>query len=138
MSGAFATPFVLRSKEPVAKLPKALSDSVASVASYAGATVMAAVEAGGDLAGKRVLVVGMGMQGMITCDVAAQAGAKAVYASDPSSERRAWAKAIGGVTASVHLKDQSLEAASMTSSDSCELIPVSRWLSIHSILVSMP
>ena len=26
---------------------------------------MAAVEAGGDLAGKRVLVVGMGMQGMI-------------------------------------------------------------------------
>ncbi|MDN5740710.1 hypothetical protein [Corynebacterium casei] len=138
MSGAFATPFVLRSKEPVAKLPKALSDSVASVASYAGATVMAAVEAGGDLAGKRVLVVGMGMQGMITCDVAAQAGAKEVYAADPSPERRAWAKAIGGVTASVHLKDQSLEAASMTSSDSCELIPVSRWLSIHSILVSMP
>ena len=108
MSGAFATPFVLRSKEPVAKLPKALSDSVASVASYAGATVMAAVEAGGDLAGKRVLVVGMGMQSMIACDVADQAGAKEVYASDPSSERRAWAKAIGGVTASVHLKDQSL------------------------------
>ena len=50
----------------------------------------------------------MGMQGMITCDVAAQAGAKEVYASDPSPERRAWAKAIGGVTASVHLKDQSL------------------------------
>lgn len=137
MSGAFATPFVLRSKEPVAKLPKALSDSVASVASYAGATVMAAVEAGGDLAGKRVLVVGMGMQGMITCDVAAQAGAKEVYASDPSSERRAWAKAIGGVTASVHLKVQSLGAASMTSSASYELIPVSWSLSIHSILVSV-
>lgn len=137
MSGAFATPFVLRSKEPVAKLPKALSDSVASVASYAGATVMAAVEAGGDLAGKRVLVVGMGMQGMITCDVAAQAGAKEVYASDPSPERRAWAKAIGGVTASVHLKDQSRGAASMTSSASYELIPVSWSLSIHSILVSV-
>lgn len=137
MSGAFATPFVLRSKEPLAKLPKALSDSVASVASYAGATVMAAVEAGGDLAGKRVLVVGMGMQGMITCDVAAQAGAKEVYASDPSPERRAWAKAIGGVTASVHLKDQSLGAASMTSSASYELIPVSWSLSIHSILVSV-
>lgn len=137
MFGAFATPFVLRSKEPVAKLPKALSDSVASVASYAGATVMAAVEAGGDLAGKRVLVVGMGMQGMITCDVAAQAGAKEVYASDPSPERRAWAKAIGGVTASVHLKDQSLGAASMTSSASYELIPVSWSLSIHSILVSV-
>lgn len=140
MSGAFATPFVLRSKEPVAKLPKALSDSVASVASvasYVGATVMAAVEAGGDLAGKRVLVVGMGMQGMITCDVAAQAGAKEVYASDPSSERRAWAKAIGGVTASVHLKVQSLGAASMTSSASYELIPVSWSLSIHSILVSV-
>lgn len=137
MSGAFATPFVLRSKEPVAKLPKALSDSVASVASYAGATVMAAVEAGGDLAGKRVLVVGMGMQGMITCDVAAQAGAKEVYASDPSSERRAWAKAIGGATASVHLKVQSLGAASMTSSASYELIPVSWSLSIHSILVSV-
>lgn len=137
MSGVFATPFVLRSKEPVAKLPKALSDSVASVASYVGATVMAAVEAGGDLAGKRVLVVGMGMQGMITCDVAAQAGAKEVYASDPSSERRAWAKAIGGVTASVHLKVQSLGAASMTSSASYELIPVSWSLSIHSILVSV-
>ena len=137
MSGAFATPFVLRSKEPVAKLPKALSDSVASVASYVGATVMAAVEAGGDLAGERVLVVGMGMQGMITCDVAAQAGAKEVYASDPSSERRAWAKAIGGVTASVHLKVQSLGAASMTSSASYELIPVSWSLSIHSILVSV-
>lgn len=81
----------------------------------------------------------MGMQGMITCDVAAQAGAKDVYASAPSPERRAWAKAIGGVTASVHLKDQSLGGvASMTSSASCELIPVSRWLAIHSILVSMP
>ncbi|MGO3198320.1 MAG: hypothetical protein ACTIKY_00015 [Corynebacterium casei] len=99
--------------------------------------MMAAVEAGGDLTGKRVLVVGMGMQGMITCDVAAQAGAKAVYASDPSSERRAWAKAIGGVTASVHLKVQSLGAASMTSSASYELIPVSWSLSIHSILVSV-
>ena len=74
---------------------------------------MAAVEGGGDLAGKRVLVVGMGMQGMIACDVAAQAGAREVYASDPSSERRAWAKAIGGVTASVHLKDQSLGGVPM-------------------------
>ena len=99
---------------------------------------MAAVEAGGDLAGKRVLVVGMGMQSMIACDVADQAGAKEVYASDPSPERRAWAKAIGGVTASVHLKDQSLGgAASMTSSASYELIPVSWSLSIHSILVSV-
>ena len=69
---------------------------------------MAAVATGGDLAGKRVLVVGMGMPGMIARDVAAQADAKEVYASDPSPERRAWAEAIGGVTASIHLRFQCL------------------------------
>lgn len=99
LSGTYATHIVLRSKQPVVKLPKAISDPVASVASCAGATVMAAVEASGDLAGKRVLVVGLGMLGMIACDVAVQTGAEEVYASDPNPERRAWAEAIGGVNA---------------------------------------
>ncbi|NMF31825.1 alcohol dehydrogenase catalytic domain-containing protein [Corynebacterium ammoniagenes] len=99
LSGTYATHILLRKNQPVAVLSDAIADTTASVASCAGATVMAAVEAGGGLRGQRVLVVGLGMLGLIACDVAIQRGASAVYASDPNPERRQWASALGGVQA---------------------------------------
>src|SRR5699024_12446629 len=99
VSATYATHMLLRKDQPVAVLSDAIADTTASVASCAGATVMAAGEAGGDLRGQRVLIVGLGMLGLIACDVAIQRGASAVYASDPNPERRQWARAVGGVHA---------------------------------------
>ena len=97
LSGTYATHIVLRKDQPVAVLSDDLSDTVASVASCAGATVMAAVEAAGDIRGKRVLIVGLGMLGLIACDVALQRGAAEVFVSDPNTQRRRWAQSLGQV-----------------------------------------
>lgn len=99
LSGTYATHILLRKNQPVALLNDSISDAVASVASCAGATVMAASESAGELQGKRVLIIGLGMLGMIACDVAVQAGASEVYAADPNPERRSWAEDIEGVKA---------------------------------------
>lgn len=96
LSDMYATHILLRKNQPVALLNDAISDAVASCV---GATVMAAAESAGDLQGKRVLVIGLGMLGMIACDVAIQAGASEVYAADPNPERRGWAEDIAGVKA---------------------------------------
>src|SRR5699024_35958 len=97
LSGTYATHIVLRKDQPVAVLSDDLSDTVASVASCAGATVMAAVEAAGDIRDKRVLIVGLGMLGLIACDVALQRGAAEVVVSDPNTQRRQWAQSLGQV-----------------------------------------
>lgn len=99
LSGTYATHIVLRKNQPVAALTDAISDPVASVASCAGATVMAAVEAAGDLRGKRVAIIGIGMLGLIACDVAMQLGASEVHAFDPNAQRREWAESLGDVQA---------------------------------------
>lgn len=95
LSGTYATHILLRKNQPIVALPERLDPCVASVASCAGATVMAAVEAGVELAGKRVLVMGLGMLGLIAVDIAARGGAADIVAVDPDAQRRQWAEHAG-------------------------------------------
>ncbi|QDZ42866.1 alcohol dehydrogenase catalytic domain-containing protein [Corynebacterium sp. sy039] len=100
LSGTYASHIVLRAHQPVAVVPDTLEDVPASIASCAGGTVMAALEKVchhvGSLAGKRLLVVGCGMLGLLAVDVAIQAGA-VVTAIDPNPQRCAWAQSLGAM-----------------------------------------
>lgn len=98
LSGTYATHMILRAHQPVAVVPPELGDVPASIASCAGATVMAALDAArtsaAPLNGKRVLVVGLGMLGLIAVEAAVDAGAE-VTATDPNFERRELAAQLG-------------------------------------------
>lgn len=95
MSGTYATHLVLRNNQAVIEVPDALSDAVASIASCAGATVMAAREAAKSMLGARVMVIGLGMLGLIAVDEAVRAGASHIIGVDPHPQRRRWAMTIG-------------------------------------------
>lgn len=101
LSGTYATHIVLRAHQPIAVVPPSLGDVPASIASCAGATVMAAVDAARasatSLKDKRVLVVGLGMLGLIAVEAALRAGAT-VTAIDPNFSRREFAAQLGART----------------------------------------
>lgn len=101
LSGTYATHMVLRAHQPVALVPPELGDVPASIASCAGATVMAAFDAtrtsAHPIEGKRVLIVGLGMLGLIAVEAAVHAGAQ-VTATDPNSHRRELAVQLGAST----------------------------------------
>lgn len=89
LSGGYASHLVLRPGLALVPVPEVVPDGPAAMAACALATVMACLDArvAGELAGRRVLVVGAGMLGLCACAVAAQAGAASVAVLDPASER---------------------------------------------------
>lgn len=98
LSGTYASHIVLRNHQPMAVVPDPLPDVAASIATCAGATVMACMEQAGPLAGKRVLVMGIGMLGLIAVEAAVQGGAAEVVAIDRDETRLEWAQELGAVT----------------------------------------
>lgn len=97
LSGTYASHIVLRNHQPVVIVPDSLPDVAASIATCAGATVMACMEQAGALAGKRVLVMGIGMLGLIAVEAAVRGGAAAVVAVDRNQTRLEWARELGAV-----------------------------------------
>ncbi|MCQ9172443.1 zinc-binding dehydrogenase [Corynebacterium amycolatum] len=97
LSGTYASHIVLRNHQPVVVLPDSFPDVAASVATCAGATVMACIEQAGSLAGKRVLVMGIGMLGLIAVEAAVRGGASEVVAVDRNQTRLEWAQELGAV-----------------------------------------
>lgn len=97
MSGSFATHVLLPAGHRAVLVPEHVPDAVAATAACAGATVMAALEAGGgaDLADRRVLVLGAGMLGVLAVCAARARGARDVLVVDPSPARRDLARAAG-------------------------------------------
>lgn len=98
LSGTYASHIVLRNHQPVVVLPDSLPDAAASIATCAGATVMACMEQAGALTGKRVLVMGIGMLGLIAVEAAIRGGAAEVVAIDRDETRLEWAQELGAVT----------------------------------------
>lgn len=88
---------LLREHQPVVAVPEELPDVAASIATCAGATVMAVIEQAGELRGKRVLVMGIDMLGLIAVDTAVRAGAAEVIATDLNETRLGWARKLGAV-----------------------------------------
>ncbi|MEL7977859.1 zinc-binding dehydrogenase [Isoptericola sp. F-RaC21] len=99
LSGTYARHVVLPAGATVARVPVTVPDSLAAPAGCATATVMAAVEAAGPLAGRRVLVSGAGMLGVAAVVAARDAGAAEVVVTDPEPGRRALAARFGATVA---------------------------------------
>lgn len=97
LSGTYASHIVLRNHQPVVVVPDSLPDVAASIATCAGATVMACMEQAWALAGKRVLVMGIGMLGLIAIEAAVRGGAAEVVAIDRDETRLEWAQELGAV-----------------------------------------
>ncbi len=97
LSGTYASHIVLRNHQPVVPVSDSLPDVAASIATCAGATVMACMEQAGPLAGKRVLVMGIGMLGLIAVEAAVRGGAAEVVAIDRNQTRLEWARELGAV-----------------------------------------
>ena len=95
LSGSYAAHVVLPRGTTIAVVPDALSDAVAAPAACATATVMATLEAAGELGGLRVLIGGAGMLGLTAVAACADAGAD-VQVVDRNADRLALATRFGG------------------------------------------
>ncbi len=93
--GGLAEHCLLVRGSAIMRLPASLSPAVACPASCATATVAAALEKAGELAGARVLVVGAGMLGVTACAMARTRGAAEVLCLDIDAQRRERAVAFG-------------------------------------------
>lgn len=124
-SGTYADHIVLRPHQPVARIADHIPDGPAATAACAVATVMAVMEAAGDLEGKRVLINGVGMLGVVAVAAARSARAEAIHARDGVPERVALALAAGAdaadtLSASVPVVDVALEFSGVAAGvDSC-------------------
>lgn len=95
LSGTYASHILLPAGVAVAPVPAHVPDAVAATAGCAVATVMAALDAAGELTGRRVLVNGLGMLGLAAVAAAKARGAAEVAAFDPAPDRRTLAAAAG-------------------------------------------
>ena len=98
LSGTYSSHILLRSGQAVAQAPAVLQDGVAATAGCAVATVMAVLERAGELRGRRVLVNGVGMLGLVAVAAALDRGASEVMAVDPNADRRRLAEGLGAAT----------------------------------------
>lgn len=95
LSGSYATHLVLPRGTTIAVVPETLSDAVAAPAACATATVMATLDAAGELSGRRVLIGGAGMLGLTAVAACAAAGAD-VQVVDRNADRLALVPDFGG------------------------------------------
>lgn len=95
LSGSYAEHVVLPRGTTIVAVPDTLPDSVAAPAACATATVMATLEAAGELTGRRVLIGGAGMLGLTAVAACAEAGAH-VQVIDLDADRLTLASQFGG------------------------------------------
>ena len=98
LSGTYASHIHLPAGVAVVPVPDSIPDGVAATAGCAVATVMAMLEAAGDLRGRRVFVNGLGMLGLTAVAAAQSRGAAEVLAFDPTSQRQDLALFSGAST----------------------------------------
>lgn len=94
LSGGYAEHILLPAGVTTVSVPEAVPDAVAAPAGCATATVMAALEAAPDPAGRRVLICGAGMLGITAAAACAEKGAR-VEITDPYPERLELAARFG-------------------------------------------
>jgi alcohol dehydrogenase len=95
LSGGLADHCLLAAGTAIFRVPDGLSDAAACPSSCATATVAAALEAAGPIAGRSVLVLGAGMLGVTAAAWSRERGAGDVVVCDPSDRRLAAAAAFG-------------------------------------------
>ncbi|MGY0500365.1 zinc-binding dehydrogenase [Nocardia sp. FBN12] len=130
LSGAYAQHIILPRGTTIAVVPPDLPDAVAAPAACATATVMATIDAAGDLRGRRVLVVGAGMLGLTAVAACAEAGAE-VQAVDIDPDRLTTAHRFGATTADTDPVDVAIDYTGSASAIDAAL----RRLDIGGVLV---
>lgn len=108
LSGTYADHIVLPGGTTIVPVPAQLPAAVAAPAGCATATVMATLEAAGDLAGRRVLICGAGMLGVTAVAACVDAGAD-VRVSDIDSRRLRVAQLFGGTPDDGGLVDAAID-----------------------------
>jgi putative phosphonate catabolism associated alcohol dehydrogenase len=78
---------ILRKNTPIIKIDESVPLTVAAIINCAVATVAGAIRVAGDLTGKKVMICGTGMLGIIACAMAKSKGARSVIAIDTNEER---------------------------------------------------
>ncbi|WP_280414766.1 zinc-binding dehydrogenase [Nocardia carnea] len=94
LSGGYAEHILLPAGVTTVTVPEKVPDAVAAPAGCATATVMAVLEAAGELGGRRVLICGAGMLGITAAGACTERGAQ-VLISDPHPERQHLAARFG-------------------------------------------
>jgi alcohol dehydrogenase len=117
LSGGLAEYCLLREGTDLFRLPDGLSDTVASPANCATATIAAALRTAGDIAGRSVLVQGAGMMGLTACAMARAAGAETVLCCDIRAERLARAVKFGATHAVLIRDEDGLQQAVLEATD---------------------
>ncbi|AMY54932.1 alcohol dehydrogenase catalytic domain-containing protein [Rhodococcus fascians] len=97
LSGSYARHIVIPRGTAVALVPDTMADAVAAPAACATATVMAAMEAAGTVAGKRVLIIGAGMLGVTAAAASSEMGAALVRVVDRDALRQGLAGRFGAL-----------------------------------------
>ena len=95
LSGGLADHCLLVPGTSIFRVPADLSDAVACPSSCATATVAAALEAAGPIAGRSVLILGAGMLGVTAAAWSRSLGACDVIVCDPNDDRLSSAAAFG-------------------------------------------
>ncbi|WP_231444522.1 alcohol dehydrogenase catalytic domain-containing protein [Brevibacterium zhoupengii] len=98
LSGTYASHIYLPAGVAVVPVPDSVPDAVAATAGCAVATVMAMLEAAGDLRGRRVFVNGLGMLGLTAVAATQSRDAAEVLAFDPTPQRQDLALFTGAST----------------------------------------
>ncbi len=95
LTGGLAGHCMLVAGTSVVRIPDELSDAAACPANCAGATVGAAIEVAGTIAGRSILIMGSGMLGVTAIAWARWLGAKDVIACELDPHRRQLAQMFG-------------------------------------------
>lgn len=106
---------ILKPHTAVFKLPEELPDPVAATINCAVSTVAGAMRLAGDVAGKTVMVTGMGLLGNIAVAMCKSGGAERIIAVDVSEERLLQAKRFGATA--TYLIDELGKDVSVCSAD---------------------
>lgn len=93
--GGLAEYCVLKPNTTVLKIPQGVSLEVAATINCAVATVAGAIRLAGDLRGKRVLITGMGLLGIVCVAMCKDAGADYIFTADINSDRLALSETFG-------------------------------------------
>lgn len=95
LSGGLAEFLLLRQGSTAIRIDRQIAAEVICPVNCATATVAAAVRAAGEVAGRRVLILGAGMLGVTAAAYTKSRHASSVIVCDPDSRRLEWARRFG-------------------------------------------
>jgi putative phosphonate catabolism associated alcohol dehydrogenase len=87
LHGGLSEYTILRKNTPIIKVDELVPLTVSAIINCAVATVAGAIRVAGDLVGKKTMICGTGMLGIIACAMAKTKGASSVIAVDTNEER---------------------------------------------------